>query len=76
MFNNRERELERITGYRDIGMKEIYDLKKEFQEFKAVVEEREKLKDRMWTERLTFLGLLIASWAITIGVLLHLVGVF
>ncbi|MGB8780079.1 MAG: hypothetical protein WCD81_05455 [Candidatus Bathyarchaeia archaeon] len=78
MFDRRERELEResVTYGADLTLKTIYDLKKEFQEFKAVVLEREKMREKMWGDRLVFLGLLIASWAITTGILLHSTGTF
>jgi hypothetical protein len=58
-FDYRERQLE-SGAY--ITQEEFWKFKKEFQEFKAVVKETEKLKNRLWTERLAFLGLLIASW--------------
>lgn len=73
-FDEDERRLENLAIQRPALAKsdDLWALKKEFQEFKAVVEEREKLKDRLWRERLGFMALLIASWGITITVLLRL----
>lgn len=35
-------------------------LRKEYQEFKEAVEEREKYKDRLWKERIAFISIIVA----------------
>ena len=77
MFNERERQLEQIlVPPAPLIDRDLADLRKAFQEFKAVMEERERLKDQLWKARLRFVALLITSWSITITVLCRLFGVF
>ncbi len=38
---------------------EIYKLKKEFQEYKAKIEEREKWMNRFWKERLMYISIIV-----------------
>jgi len=81
MFDKRERQLEETFSTQVLTpavftQKDLFLFKKEFQEFKAVIEEREKLKDRIWRERLAFTALLVASWSTTITTVLKLLKIF
>lgn len=64
------------SGY--VTVEDYWKLKKEIQEYKLVsderekaLERREKLKDRLWQERLAFLSLLIASWSVIVYLLVR-----
>ena len=35
-------------------------IRKEFQEFREVIEERDKLKDRFWKERVAYISIIVA----------------
>jgi len=59
-----------------MSLADTVKLRKEFQEFKAKVEEREKLKENFHRKELTYITIIISLASIIIGLttkLLHLI---
>jgi len=52
--------------------RDLFTLRKEFQEFKAVVDERDRLKDRFNKERLAYCSIIVALAVALIMVLIFM----
>jgi hypothetical protein len=52
--------------------KELQEERKRRQEFEAVIKERDKLKDRFWRERLTYIAIIVALLAVIVSLVIAL----
>lgn len=54
-------------------MADFVALKREFDDYKELATERQKLYDKFWKERLTWISILVASWTVTVMAVLHII---
>ena len=62
---------QRYDGY--VRMADFLALKRDLEEYKNWAKERQQLLDSFWKERLTWIGLVIASWTVTVMAILKVI---